>query len=311
MESDSIYRGLLKQISQVETSYSLQEFTPLKTGGVCDYFTRAKDTVELATAVKAALDVKIPYIVVGQCRSALFSDGGFPGLVIHNQSSSFMVASDRSQVVVDSGLSLDALITRAASLSLGGLTHLYGLGGTVGGAIYSATGASVRSILSSVTYLTMLMPPAKLDREATIVRYRADWLEVEEGVTRLQRQKSAKQIGDSGPILLTALLQLTSVRPDELQLRLQNQAKTAVDGLGPLFEEVSHADVSKLLRDAGVASLRSGEIYPNRYNPNYLTGSGKGSRAQDIRLLIDQMQARVAEVYGVQLVPRYEYLGVW
>jgi len=309
---EEAYRELVRQIAKIETQYPLRELNPLKAGGVADFFTIANDTVELATAVKAALDTGVPYLVIGQGDGALFSDGGFPGLVIQNRSSAFAVATDRSQVVADSGLPLSRFITWLASRSLGGLTHLYGEPGTLGGAIYANLSDGFQPILSSVRYLTMLMPPARLDRQATIARYKVDWLTRPEGRTRLQAMKAGKEVGESQPVILTALFQLTSVRPDEIQLRLQEQVRRRPPsvGMGPVFSSLPDADIESLLVGAGAATLKSGNVFPDRRRPNFLRARGS-VRSADIRALIEAMQERVASVYGVAPVCRYEFLGVW
>ncbi len=137
MGEESTRQSLLKTLVSVEEGYSLRGFNQLGAGGSADYFTVAHDTVELAAAVKSAIDLKVPYLVIGQGEGVLFSDGGFPGLVIHNQADSYGVALDKSQMVVDGGVTLNRLIMVAASRGLGGLTNFYGDPGTVGGAIFS------------------------------------------------------------------------------------------------------------------------------------------------------------------------------
>ena len=308
---DDPYHELLKQIASVEQHYPLQELNPLKAGGISDFFTVAKDTVELASAVKGALDAQIPYIVVGRAGGILFSDAGFPGLVIQNVSSSFAVAAEKSQVVADSGLPLSQFITLLAARSLGGLTHLYGEQGTVGGSVYAGLSDGQQSILSSVRYVTMFMPPTRMDKEATIARYKVDWL-MRESVTRLQELKMTLGIGQSHSVILTVLFQLTSVRPDEIQTRLQEQMKRSPTGpgMGPIFCSLPDADINSLLLGAGVARLRVGNVFPDRYQPNYICSRGV-AHSGDIRQLIERMQERVAIVYAVNLACRYEFAGVW
>ena len=313
MVDKQVLGELLKHIAAVEESYPLQEFNPLGAGGTADYFTAAHDTVELAASVKAAIDAEIPYVVIGAGAGVLFSDGGFPGLVIHNQAKSFAVAADKSQVVVDSGLPLSELIVRSASSGLGGLTGFYGEPGTVGGAVYANLSAHGQAISSSLRFVTMVMPPARLDREATVARYRADWLAKEGSLSKLHHLKVTRPFSEPQPVILAAVLQLTNIRSDELLARLHAQAKQnpAVSGMGPVFSAVPGHDLRAMLVGAGVASLRIGGIYPDRYNPNFLVSREKGVRSGDIRTLIEQMRAKVQEAYGVVLPVRYEYLGVW
>jgi UDP-N-acetylmuramate dehydrogenase len=316
MANEQLKKELLRHVARIEDSYSLQSLNPLKAGGVSDFYTEAMDTVELAAAVKAAIDLKIPYVVVGQGSGVLFSDGGFPGLVIHNRSENLAIARDKSQVVADSGMSLQRLITAAANQGLGGLTHLFGQPGSIGGAVYANIGQESHPILSSVRYLTVLLPPARLDREATIARFRTDWMQEQDGVTKLQRLKLAKGVEEPQPILLSILFQMTNVRTDEVRLRLRNQSAVMAatvprgEAMGPLFSALPDVRIEDLLKGAEVGKLRVGNVLPDRRHPNYLVGKGT-VRSADIRQLIGEMQERVAARYSVSLACRYEYLGVW
>lgn len=305
---------LLHHVASVEDSYSLRRFNPLGAGGVADFFTVATSTIELAAAVKAAIDIRMPYLVIGEGAATLFSDAGFPGLVIHNQAASFGVALDKNQIVVDSGITLSRLITFTVGRGLGGMLPFYGGAGTVGGALFENTVSEGQSILSSVRYVTMLVPPARIDKEATIVRYKGDWLHKSEEQTKLQYIREQRGLEEPSPVILTVLFQLTNVRTDELRIRLQHKMKEKLPAnlMGPIFRELpGHVPMSDLLVGAQVAEINEGGVYPNRYFPNYLASRNKVARADDIRLVIEQMAERVQQMYGVLPVSRYEYGGVW
>jgi UDP-N-acetylenolpyruvoylglucosamine reductase len=312
MVKEETQRILLKSIEKVELEYSLRSFNPLKVGGVSDYFTIAHNTLELVTAVRAATGAEVPYIVIGQGRGTIFGDGGFPGLVIQNQANSFAMASDHSQVVSDSGLSLATFIARSAELGLGGLTHLYGQPGSVGGAVYCNLGLEYKGILSNLRYLTVLLPPAKLNKEIRIMRYRGEWLKKSEAGTHLQQLKMSKGIFEPQPVILTLNFQLTSVRSDELQAQMKEQSVQSAppEGLGPLFSDPTGERAEKLIQESGASSLQLHNLYLDRYHPNYLLSRGQTS-AEEIKQILELIAGRVLETYSVRLVPNFEYLGVW
>lgn len=320
MAEQSVRRNLLKHIGVVEESYPLQNFSPLRSGGVADYFTIATTTVELTSAVRAAIDTKIPYFIMGQAKGILFSDGGFPGLVIQNTSSSLAVARDKSQIVADSGVSLKRLITVAANQGLGGLTDFFGYEGTVGGALYSNIKEGGHSLSSSVRYMTALMPPSRLEQEATIVRHKVDWLLEGDEPTKLQHLKISQPLYVSQPVLLTVLFQLTNVRTDEVRLRLNRQSeafqktspKDTTTMLGPLFEDLPGVKVEELLKGIQAYKMKEENLGVDRRFPNFIRSKGSVPvRAAAIRSLIERLQEEIQKKYGEILLCRYEYLGVW
>ena len=320
MVDQSLRAQLLKHVAEVHESHPLHQFSPLGAGGVADYFAVVHTTVELAAAVKAAIDSHLPYVVLGEGSQMLFSDGGFPGLVIHNLANHCAIARDRSQVVVDSGVLLRNLVTQTANQGLGGLTSFFADRGTVGGAIFTNKTQDGVTFHSLVRYATFIIPPARLDKEATIVRYRIDWLQKSENQTKLQFLRQTKGVTEPQPVLLTALLQLTNVRTDELSIRLQKQATRkkmtlpkAGPFLGPLFYDVDATVADDFLAGIEAHKIQIGNCAVIRNYPNFMVAArgNKPVLSSDIRGLIEELQARVEEKYGIRLRTRYEYVGAW
>jgi UDP-N-acetylmuramate dehydrogenase len=313
MATEDIATALIRHISNVKQHYSLQEYNPLRAGGVADFFTVVSNTIELASAVKAAIDFQIPYVVMGEGSTLLFSDGGFPGLVIQNKSRAMAFDTEKSQAVVDSGVPLGQLITAAANQGLGGLAHLYGEPGTVGGAVYANVGPTTRPILSSLRFLTILLPPAKIDKEATIIRYKGEWMQSEEGLTKLHTLKARKPYSESQPVILTVLLQLTSVRTDEVRRQLNQQSVIKARetprgiGMGPIFYAETDVTISELLLQAEPSNFKIGGVVYDKRHPNFLSSKGV-VRSEEILQMIARLLRSVQDQTGVVLRCRYEYV---
>jgi UDP-N-acetylenolpyruvoylglucosamine reductase len=316
MADELTYKQLLRDISSVEQEVSLGQFNGLNAGGRAAYFTVAHDAMELAGAVKAALDAGLPYEVVGAGTSVLFPDDGYAGLVIHNCSEGFIMAADRSQVVVESGMSLQRFITMAAGRGYGGITQFYGQSGTIGGAVYHNIGVEGATILSSVRHLTMLMPPTKMKPYPTVVRQRADWFLREDSFTRLQHFRHIHSFDQPRPVILNVQFQLTSVRPDELQRRIQREAAHRADKpkgavFGPVFQEPGgEHTLEELLKYSGVGKLQVNGVRPDKHNLNYLRAK-RGANAGMILAYVKEAQNLVLEHSGIEIRQYFERLGVW
>ncbi|HSI20659.1 MAG TPA: FAD-binding protein [Verrucomicrobiae bacterium] len=316
MVSEAVYKQLLRDIRQVDQQVSLGQWNGLGAGGRASYFTEVRDAMELAGAVKAAIDAHIPYEIVGAGKSVLFPDEEYQGLVISNKSEGFIVAADRSQVVVESGMSLQRFITMAASRGYGGMTQFYGHGGTIGGAVYHGLEAGGTSILSFIRHITVLMPPTKMKPYPTVVRQRADWLRRDDKVTKLRHGRDQRAYDAPRPVLLNVQFQLTSVRPDEIQRRIQReseQREKAPSGLsfGPVFMEPGGGQsVKEILTYSKAQRLVVEGVRPDKREPNYLRAR-KGASASAVWQTVQALQQLVKDSSGIELTPCFERLGYW
>ncbi len=316
MVEDSTYKLLLKDIARVEQHVSLGRFNGLGLGGRAAYFTEARDAMEVAGAVKAAIDANLPYEIVGSGSAILFPDDDYAGLIIHNRSEGFVMAADKSQVVVESGMILQRFITLAAGRGYGGMTQFYGLPGTIGGAVYNGLTVEGGSILSSIRHLTMLIPPTKMKPYPTVSRQRVDWLIRDDGQTKLRYLRNTRSFEQARPVILNVQFQLTSVRPDELQRRIQKEAELIVppprgEVFGPIFLEPGGGHkLAEVLKHSGVQRIMIDGIRADRKNLNYLCAKRSGTVMAVWRTVV-AMQELVRERSGIEIKPAFERLGVW
>src|SRR5699024_8468486 len=76
----------------------------------------------------------VDWFLLGTGANILIGDGGWRGLVIHNQSDHISVDGER--ITAESGAVFADLITLAAEHELSGLEHYAGIPSSVGGAIW-------------------------------------------------------------------------------------------------------------------------------------------------------------------------------
>src|SRR3972149_10193037 len=149
-------KNIIELVPDVREHIVMRDKTSFKVGGVADYYYEAKTIKDLIKIVKTALLHKIPYFILGNGSDVLFSDYGFPGLVIKNSTSNIAVMKEKSQLIVDSGVMISRLIMTAVANELSGLEFLYGVPGTVGGAVYGNAGAygwAIGAVVQNFTWL--------------------------------------------------------------------------------------------------------------------------------------------------------------
>jgi UDP-N-acetylmuramate dehydrogenase len=328
MNKGKILRDLLK--AGLQEHVIMRENTTLKIGGVADYFFEAKTVDELIKAVKAAKKAVMPYFILGWGSNILFSDFGFPGLVIKNstQNTSFLI--EKSQVIADSGVTIAKLILEATSNNLSGLEFLFSVPGTIGGAIYGNAGAYSQSIGDFVKSATVLMPGEK-DKEPEIVQLDHDWFEFGYRTSRLKELQGLQK-----PIILTVTFQLAQNRQEEIMRRLNNyknkRSETqpvgqtcgcifknpipedleGVEGKGSVGmpEVPAERTAGYLLDSSGAKKLKSQYIKVSPKHANFLL-TAPGAKAQDARKIIEEMRTGVMKKYNINLKEEIEYIGQW
>ena len=292
----------------------LRDYISMRVGGVADYFYTAKNIDQLAKAVMLAFDLKLPYFILSGGNNVIPSDSGFPGLVIKNDSSNIAFSGDNSQVIVDSGVSLGKLINLAAGRDLGGLEFLFGVPGTVGGAVYGNAGAFNYEIGDYVKSVILLMPK---EDKMVVVKKEADWFEFS---YRLSKLKSDFLASKFKPVILTVKLQLVRRRKDEilglmqqnLQKKKSSQPMTEKSA-GSFFKNPSangENSAGYLLDQAGAKKLKVGGATFSKMHANYLINK-KNATAKDVRQLAEKAKELVKDKYNVDLEEEVEYIGKW
>lgn len=325
-------KKILKKISDllpVQEHVVMKDFTTFHVGGVADYFLEVKTTDELIQAVKTAVNLGIPYFILGNGSNILFSDYGFPGLVIKNSTLSISIMKEKSQVIVASGVNLARLIMELASNDLAGLEFLYGIPGTVGGAIYGNAGAWGNAIGDYVKNITLL--EKDVDGKIKIRQVDAPQMEFSYRNSKLKKIKSKDK-----PVILVARLQCSLGQKEEIIRRIkevQDKRKRAQPvGFSagsifrnPIFKEMGNFSGSGtknmpefpkektagfMLDRTGVKKLKIGGAEVSWAHANFIVNADD-AKAAEIRSLIEEMRARVHQKFGILLEEEIEYVGQW
>lgn len=295
----------------------LRDYTSMKVGGVADYFLETENIEDLITAVIAAREDEIPFIILGWGSNVLVSDYGFGGLVIRNATKNISILPDKSQAIVDSGVGLSNLILKVADSDLGGMENLFGIPGTVGGAIYGNAGAYGTEIFDYVKSVTMLSANNKL------ITKDKKWFEVKYRSTKLKRNEKNEYI------ILTVIFQFAKNKKEHLIeniSKIKKERSEKLSGLcascGSVFKNpksgksYDNVELAKkqsagfLLESVNAKKMNIGEAKVFEKHANIVHNTGN-ARAAEVRALIEQMKDAVRENKGINLEEEIEYVGQW
>lgn len=313
--NDDLYEKLLSELGDdLRPNVVLRDFVSMGVGGVADYFYTARDIASLTEAVSAAKKYQMPYFILGGGYNIIPSDLGCPGLVIKNESSNIIFSPDFSTVVVDSGVSLAKLINQAAGHDLGGLEFMFGIPGTVGGAVYGNAGAFKYSIGDFVKSITFLVPK---EDKVIVEKHDKSWMNFSYRSSKLKHDYNKSYFK---PVILTVTLQLVQRRRDEI-LRLMQEnigwrkkhQPHAEKSAGSFFKNIDvtpEKSAGYLLDHAGAKKLHIGGAAFSKKHANFLINRKKAT-ASDIQFLAEQAKELVKKKYDVELEEEVEYIGKW
>lgn len=302
--------------SKLQEHILMRDHTTIRIGGVADYFYEATKIEDLISSVIFVRENKIPYFILGCGSNILVSDYGFPGLVIHNNSSNISFL-DKGQVMVDSGVKLSSLILKAIDKNLGGIESLYGIPGTIGGATYGNAGAYGMEIFDFIKSVTLLNPENKL------VNYKNEWFLPEYRSTKLKRLEQKEYV------ILTVKFQLAHNKKEQL-IDNVNKVKTERDAkfgsLGPSCGSVFKNPISNkeykniemarknsagyLLDTIGVKKMIVGGAGIYSKHANIIENKNNASAA-DVKKLIENIKNEVRKQTGKIFEEEIEYIGQW
>lgn len=122
-----------------ERNFVLAPLTTMGIGGECDLFIEPNSEECLCEVLRVCRSWDIPFFILGKGSNILVNR--YSGVVIRIGGALGSFSFDGERVAAGAGTSLAALCIAAANEGLSGMERLYGIPGSVGGALYMNAGA--------------------------------------------------------------------------------------------------------------------------------------------------------------------------
>lgn len=279
---------------------SLAPLTWFRVGGPAQMLFTPADEDDLAYFLKR-LPRELPLHVVGVGSNLIVRDGGIAGVVVRLGPRVFGEANAEGDTVTAGAAALDRRVAEtAASANLGGLEFLFGIPGTIGGALRMNAGAN------GTETRDVLIEARGVDREGDPkVFSNADM----KFVYRTSRVEPS--------IIFTAARFRGKISaPDAIRRRMaevQNHRETAQPIRektgGSTFKNPDGDSAWKLVDAAGCRGLRLGGAQVSEMHCNFLINTGNAT-ARDIETLGETVRKRVKESSGIELQWEIKRIGI-
>jgi len=224
-----------------------------------------------------------------------------PGVVIRLTPRGFGEVTVDADVVSAGAAALDKRVAEvAATANLSGLEFLFGIPGSIGGALRmnaGANGGETKDVLIEATALDRQGHRHCFDNSDMKFTYRANGL-------------------DPGLIFISARFRGLPATPESIRVRMaevQNHRETAQPIRektgGSTFKNPPGHSAWKLIDAAGCRGLRVGGAQVSEMHCNFLINTGSAT-GHDIETLGEAVRARVKENSGIELQWEIKRIGV-
>ena len=274
--------------------------TTFRIGGPADCFLQLENEEQLQKVQKYLNLVEEPYFILGNGSNLLVDDKGYRGIILQIGKKMGRILVDGCTIVAQAGALLSQVARTAYEHSLTGLEFAAGIPGTLGGGVVmnaGAYGGELSQVVNLVRVVGKDGEVMELDnstmefgyRYSTIKRYPFTVTEV----TLKLAEGNKEEIG---------------AKMEELALKRKEKQPLEYPSAGSTFKRPEGYFAGKLIMDAGMRGFQIGGARVSDKHCGFVINTGKATSG-DVKDVIEEVQARVKELFRVDLEPEVIFLG--
>jgi len=266
-------------------NYSLKKLSTISLGGKCKEYVCPKDIDELQNFLKTNKRC----LFIGNGSNICFITNYYNGMILSLKRLNKHLHHDEKYIYTSCNVSCTKLARYAHNNQIPGFEFLYGIPGTIGGAIFMNAGAFEKEILDCIKSLTLVDRYGKI-REILKKDLRYGY-------------RSSKL--DKTDLVISAIFKKPKSKFDSFLLnklnavRKRNQPTNQLS-CGCIFKNPKGYYASKLIQDAKLQGKKFGGIYISNKHANYFINDGSGSY-NDFLKLLNYVKKSISDKYGIQL----------
>lgn len=271
---------------------SLREYITFRFGGPCRALISINSAESAAELLKYLRGNTIKYGIIGRGSNIIAADEGFDGVILLFGGDFAQIEIKGTMITCQSGALLAAACVQAQQNSLSGMENLFGIPGTVGGALYmnaGAYGSEMSDIVISADYI---------DTDGNIKTMNAEDM-------KLSYRHSI--FSDNEFVIVSVKMQLSEGRSDEIKSAMNEcmSKRTAKQPLeypsaGSIFKRPEGSYASLLVDQCGLKGFTCGGAMVSEKHSGFVINKGYATCA-DVLELCDEVRRIVKEKTGFEL----------
>ncbi|SIP88008.1 UDP-N-acetylmuramate dehydrogenase [Alkalispirochaeta americana] len=283
----------------------LAPYTTFRVGGPAEVLAQPSSEEEAAQLIRISQELKVPLTVLGGGANVVISDRGLRGIVLHTGRLN-RISQEGDLLRAETGTSVSTLAAAAADRNLAGLAFIYGMPGSVGGAVWMNArcyGGEISHVLKEVSYLALTgsqagTPGVYTSRPEDFSYKRSPF---QEGSRLITGATFALHRGERSPLW-------EEMRRNEEDRRAKGHFEAPC--AGSIFKNNRDfgAPSGQIIDEVGLRGLQRGGALVSPRHGNIIINTGN-ARAREIRDLVLEVQSRVHQARGILLEPEVLFLG--
>lgn len=299
---EAVYEYIRANVPEEDilTEEPMSRHTTFRIGGEAACFIRISSEEQLRKLIPYFENVGIEYFVLGKGSNLLVGDKGYPGVILQISDACQQIEAEGNRLQVQAGAALSKVALFAMERGLEGLEFAAGIPGTVGGGVVmnaGAYGGEMKQVVESVRVLSSEGEILTLDNDTMEFGYR----------TSIIRNRNFT--------VLSVTFRLREGNREEIRARIEDFQKRRMEkqplnypSAGSTFKRPEGYFAGKLIMDAGLRGFQIGDARVSDKHCGFVINVGKAT-ARDVTDVIEEVQEKVRERFGVSLEREVIYLG--
>ena len=299
---EAVYEYIRANVPEEDilTEEPMSRHTTFRIGGEAACFIRISSEEQLQKLIPYFENVGVEYFVLGKGSNLLVGDKGYPGVILQISDACQQIEAEENRLQVQAGATLSKVALFAMERGLEGLEFAAGIPGTVGGGVVmnaGAYGGEMKQVVESVRVLSSEGEILTLDNDTMEFGYR----------TSIIRNRNFT--------VLSVTFRLREGNREEIRARIEDFQKRRMEkqplnypSAGSTFKRPEGYFAGKLIMDAGLRGFQIGDARVSDKHCGFVVNVGKAT-ARDVTDVIEEVQEKVRERFGVSLEREVIYLG--
>lgn len=292
------YNGCENKINLKENE-PLSQHCTFKIGGCARLFAVPKDINALIFILTESKKLSVRTYVIGNGSNILFDDSGFDGVIISTEGMN-SIYREGTKLYAECGAMLSSCGIKAKAESLTGMECLFGIPGTIGGAVYmnaGAYGGEIRDVVVKTTYLdpeTMEVNTIEGDEHKFGYRHSV--------------------FKENGGIILSCEIQLKEGKIEDITAAMDDYKKRRVDkqpleypSAGSTFKRYPGRYTGQMIDECGLKGCTVGGAQVSEKHAGFVINRG-GATSSDVCELVDHIKHVIHDAYGIEIETEIIYV---